>query len=250
MSNTPKLPEFITIERASRMCGLEEQEILDLAALAEIQCGVIVPNLRGHAIPRHGFSESNRINGEYQAHKFVTTSYLVIPEHGEAQSVDVFIVSNFWTVGGLMKNLALADSPIETNVLWPYKNANLEELRQFAPWPEILVFLEEPFTVTRQSLRFIRSEIAALSSDLKSNQSDRGRIPGEDTNPHKQDSWQSHAFEIATKLDPEHTAPNLGAFAKEIHQELKKAGVVNRLGRTPLDGTIERDVLRGWKGRS
>ena len=63
----------------------------------------------------------------------------------------------------------------------------------------------------------------------------------------KRGSWQEEAYLIASRLDPKHKRPNIKRFAKDVHEELRVAGVKNRSGKTPPDQTIERDVLRGWK---
>lgn len=152
----------VTLKRAAQLLGLDEQEVIDAAALGEIPAGIIVPNLKCHGLPRQLEGTLIRIySGHYSGGKFITTQFHVQPKAPEppAEVVSVFVACGFWQIGGDIAEMTRPGASTEINFLWPHAGADLGGIVQFLPWgingSESMVKLLEPYTITREDLRFL-----------------------------------------------------------------------------------------------
>lgn len=158
---TPK-QKPVTLKRAAQLLGLDEQEVIDAAALGEIPAGIIVPSLKCHAIPTApGGAKIDICNGHYQDKEFIPTQMHVQPNNPDipAQVAPVFVACGFWEIGGHAAGMTRPGASTEINFLWPHAGADLGEIVQFLPWgingSESMVMLLEPYTITREDLRFL-----------------------------------------------------------------------------------------------
>jgi len=186
--------EFVTLQRAARMTGLDEQEVLDLAAIGDISAGIIATGLACHAVPRVGGSESFVSDGRHELDgEFVRTRYHVVPKEQEAHTVDVFLACGFWEIGGHVAEMARADDPLAIRTLWPKEDSDLRGAKPFMPWEESVVMLEKPHTITRADLRFVTADVELVSREhgtgTQSDMSPAGRWP-----------WGDHETELLRHL--------------------------------------------------
>lgn len=164
MANSNITPEHkpVTLKRAAQLLELDEQEVIDAAALGEIPAGIIAPSLKCHAIPTApGGANIDICKGHYQGKEFEPTQMHVQPKNPDipAQVAPVFVACGFWQIGGHAAGMTRSDASTEINFLWPHAGADLGEIVQFLPWgingDESMVKLLEPYEITREDLRFL-----------------------------------------------------------------------------------------------
>ncbi len=212
MADTKTTPRLLTLSRAAEVSGMSEQEILDLAAVFEITAGVIVPFWHGYAIPIKGRNLDIGVsNGKYSiTGEWITTHYHVSSENAPAHTVPVFVLSKFWELGGEVAYLAREDKPKEISFLYPQRWA-IKGLSEFMPWDDSMVSLVTGQSITRQDLRFVRSEIEAmvniLAAPTEPNKVAKAK-PGRPTDPNalnvRLDELKADAIEQAEAFKVKH----------------------------------------------
>mgnify|MGYP006290836693 CR=1 FL=1 len=191
--------EFVTLKRAVQITGMDDQEVLDLAAIGEIRAGIIVPGLAGHAVPRYEGAEVAVCDGHHDLDgKFVRTRYHVQPKgQQEAHVVDVFHACGFWEIGGHAAEAVRTDQPPPINFLWPHEGADLSGVEPFMPWDESGVMLETPHTITRADLRFVTVDVERVIRKGGTG-AHAGEMP--DMQPAGRWPWGDHETELLRDL--------------------------------------------------
>lgn len=65
----------------------------------------------------------------------------------------------------------------------------------------------------------------------------------------RSETWRIRAEQLANELDPEHKTKKISDLSGDIQKKLNEEGLRDRNYKLPSVGTIEREILRGWKSQ-
>jgi hypothetical protein len=156
-------PETISIKRAAELSGFPYDELLDMAISGRLNCGIIPPNWRVHAMPLCKGISIEEVVPSNDAQR-VTEYFVKCKPDKYSASVRVFLESAFWRIDRGLLSKAVHETEIDVDVLLPPRLEGFAIDRDLAPWDDFVLEIDEPYTVVeREKLRFIRDEILALA---------------------------------------------------------------------------------------